>query len=125
MKRSFGLFLGMGILCAAAVTAIAADNKDAGRSKDQAPPAVQNQTLPPQDQARQRLMNDLGLMQNQEVRVIVLQQLLNREAADLRQSQAVFCDTYKLDVEKWRKGLYRYDEKQAKFIEVPEAPQAK
>ena len=125
MKKFVGLFLGMGVLCAAAVVAISADNKDAGKAKEQTAPVAQNQALSPQDQAKQQLMNDLGLMQNQEVRVIVLQQLLNREGADLRQSQAVFCDAYKLDVEKWRKGLYRYDEKQAKFIEVPETPPAK
>ena len=124
MKKFIGLFLGIGVLCALTVVAISADNKDADKPKEVAP-ASENQALTPQDQAKQRLMNDLGLMQNQEVRVIVLQQLLNREAADLRQAQAVFCDAYKLDVEKWRKGLYRYDEKQAKFVEVLEAPQAK
>ena len=125
MKKLFGLFLGLGVLCVfTVVVARSADNKEADKAKDTVP-TEQKQALSPQDQAKQQVVNDLGLMQNQEVRVIVLQQVLSREAAELRQSQAVFCDSYKLDVEKWRKGLYRYDEKQAKFVEVPETPQAK
>ncbi len=115
MKKWFGIFLGIGFLCAAAAVSISADKPEAGASKEK--PAVSD--------AKQQVMNDLSIMQNQEVRLIVLQQLLGREAAELRQSQAVFCDAYKLDVEKWRKGIYRYDDKEAKFVEVPETPPAK
>ena len=58
-------------------------------------------------------------MQNQQARVLVLQQLLTRELADLRQMEAVFCDQYKLDVEKLRRGEYIYDDKQNKLVEQP------
>lgn len=122
MKKPLALLLGIGMLCGASAGAIAADKQD---SKAKDPIQAPTQALTPQEQAKQQLINDLGIMQNQEMRVIVLQQLLNREAADLRQAQAVFCDQYKLDVDKWRKGLYRYDDKQAKFVEVSAAPQAK
>jgi len=66
---------------------------------------------------KQLLANNFAALQNQQARVMVLQQLLNREAANMRQMEAVFCDQYKLDPEKWRKGLYRYDEKAGKFLE--------
>lgn len=123
MKRWFGLFLGVGILCAAASVTVYAEGETTGEPKA-AEAVAEKPVLSPEDQAKKQVINDLGVMQNQEVRVIVLQQVLSREVAELRQSQAVFCDAYKLDVEKWRKGLYRYDEKQAKFVEVPETPPA-
>ncbi len=79
------------------------------------------QQLSPEETARQELIANITGMRNQEIRVAVLQQLLGEESAKLMNIQAVFCDRYKLDVEKWRNGLYRYDDKQAKFIEVPPA----
>lgn len=68
-------------------------------------------------QERDMLIANINALRNQEVRVAVLQQLLNEEIARLRQVQAVFCDQYKLDPEKFRTGLYIYDETQEKFIE--------
>ncbi len=62
----------------------------------------------------------LGLVkdiQNQERKVLVLADLYNQELSGLRQKQSFFCDIYKLDLEKFRKGLYAYDEKSGKFIE--------
>jgi len=82
--------------------------------------AQAQQMQSPAEQAKAMLVGNLQAMQSQEVRLMVLQQLLAREAGDLRQMQAVFCDQYKLDVEKWRKGLYRYNDKEAKFTEVKE-----
>lgn len=63
------------------------------------------------------LIADINNMRNQELRVAILQQLINEEIAKLRNVQAVFCDQYKLDIDKFRKGLYQYDDKQGKFIE--------
>lgn len=68
---------------------------------------------------KQLLANNFAMLGNQQARVVVLQQLLNREVADLRSMEAVFCDQYKLDPEKWRKGGYRWDEKSWKFLEQP------
>jgi hypothetical protein len=69
---------------------------------------------------RQELITNITTLRNQEIRAAVLQQLLNEEAGKLMNTQAVFCDRYKLDVEKWRQGLYRYDEKTQKFVVQPD-----
>lgn len=60
---------------------------------------------------------NINALQNQEMRVRVLQQLLNEEIVKLRQMEAVFCDRYNLDLEKYRAGKYRYDADNGKFIE--------
>lgn len=70
-----------------------------------------------EQQEKDALIANIVALRNEEARVVVLQQLLNEEIARLRQMQAVFCDQYKLDPEKFRNGLYRYDEKAGKFIE--------
>ena len=74
----------------------------------------------PAAEERQLSLNNYAALQNQQARVVVLQQLLNRESAELRQMEAVFCDQYRLDPEKWRKGAYRWDEKKGKFVEQPQ-----
>jgi len=78
-------------------------------------------------QKKQILANNFAALQNQQARVIVLQQLLNRETGDLRQMEALFCDNYNLDVEKWREGIYLYDDKAGEFVEkqVEKAEEAK
>ncbi|MCX5703527.1 MAG: hypothetical protein NT066_03445 [Candidatus Omnitrophica bacterium] len=68
------------------------------------------------------LITDITNLRNQDLRVGVLGQLLNEEIAKLRDVQTAFCGKYKLDVEKFRQGLYRYDEQQGKFVEVAPAP---
>jgi len=73
-------------------------------------------------QQKDLLIANINNMRNQEVRVAVLQQLLNEEIAKLRNVQEAFCSQYKLDAEKLRKGFYRYDEKEEKFVEI-EVPQ--
>jgi len=60
---------------------------------------------------------NINALRNQELRVGVLQQVLNEEGAKLMQMQAVFCDQYKLDVDKFRAGKYQYDTKTGKFAE--------
>ena len=118
MKKILALFLGLGLL---SITPVLAE--DAAVKKEPAKGAS-TAAVPasPKDQEKQVMIGSLRAMQNQEVRVLVLQDLFNREAADLRQTQAVFCDQYKLDLEKWRKGLYRYDTKQDKFVEQTPEP---
>ena len=53
-----------------------------------------------------------------EIRILVLQQVVSEQVAILQQRQALFCDVYKLNVEKMRKGLYQYDTKTGKFSEA-------
>lgn len=73
-------------------------------------------------QEKEVLITDITNLRNQDLRVGVLGQLLNEEIAKLRDVQTGFCSKYKLDVEKFRQGLYRYDEQQGKFVEVAPAP---
>lgn len=89
----------------------------------QAPQVATPAATTQQDAARQELVANLNGMRNQELRVAILQQLLNEESSKLLNVQAVFCDRYSLDVSKWRQGMYMYDDKQQKFIE--QQPQAK
>jgi len=65
------------------------------------------------------LIANINGLSNQEFRVAILQQIVNEELAKLRNLEAVFADQYKLDVEKFRKGLYRFDDKLGKIIEQP------
>ena len=91
--------------------------KEKAKAKEEAKQPVQAPT--PVDIARQEkelLVANINNLNNQQLRVAVLQQLLNEEVAKLRNVQAVFCDQYKLDIEKFRMGLYRYDDKQGKFV---------
>ena len=75
-----------------------------------------------QEQKKQTLINNFNTMRNQELRVILLQQMLNEEVTKLGNLQEQFCKLYNLDINKLRQGLYRYDDAQEKFVEVP--PQA-
>jgi len=69
------------------------------------------------EQEKNLLVSNINAMRNQEMRVMVLQQLLNEEYAKLVQMQAVFCDQYKLNPEKFRTGKYTFDDKTGEFIE--------
>lgn len=75
-------------------------------------------------QEKDILIANINGLRNQELRVSILQQVLTEEVAKLRNLEAVFADRYKLDVEKFRKGLYRYDDKSGKIVEQP-APAVK
>jgi len=109
MKQKIFLSLAVAVLlCAAPVLA-----KDKGKEEAKAP------VPSPVEAARQEkelLIANINNINNQQLRVAVLQQLLNEEVAKLRNVQAVFCDAYKLDIEKFRAGLYRYDDRQGKFV---------
>ena len=63
------------------------------------------------------LVTKINTLRNQEMRVTVLQQLLNEATAQLRQMEAVFCDQYNLDLDKYRAGKYQYDANAGKLIE--------
>lgn len=110
MKQRFILGLvALSLLCA--TPAFARDNKKKEEPKEAAPTPVESVR-----QEQELLVANINNMRNQELRVAILQQLLNEEIGKLRNIQAVFCDAYKLDVEKFRMGLYRYDEKTGKFV---------
>ena len=105
MKQRFflSLVLVAALLCAAPV--LAKDNK--GKEEAKQPVANPVETA---RQEREVLAANINNLSNQGLRVAVLQQLLNEESAKLRNVQAVFCDTYKLDIEKLRNGMYSYDD---------------
>ena len=109
-QRIFLSLVVAALLCASPALA-----KDKGKKEAKQP--VQAPT--PVESARQEkelLIANINNLNNQQLRVAVLQQLLNEELAKLRNVQAVFCDQYKLDIEKFRMGLYRYDDGQGKFV---------
>ena len=115
MKRIAVLFLVAVVMLGSAVAALA---KEPEKKTEPAPAA---QPITESDAAKQEkevLIANINNMRNQELKVAVLQQVLTEAVGQLRQVQAVFCDQYKLDPEKWRKGEYRYDEKLGKFIEI-------
>jgi hypothetical protein len=87
----------------------------------QQPAAAQTMQMSQADQEKELLIANINNMRNQEIRAAVLQQLLNEEIAKLRNVQALFCDKYQLDVDKFRQGMYRYDEKAGKFVLQPAA----
>ncbi len=71
----------------------------------------------------QQVKANVAAVNLQEVTVQVLGMEYQKELSKMQQMQAVFCDTYKLDVDKVRQGRYRFDEKTGKFNEVePKAP---
>ena len=66
----------------------------------------------------QQVKSNAAAVNLQEVTVQVLGMQYQKEVNNLQQMQAIFCDTYKLDVNKFRQGRYRFDEKTGKFNEV-------
>jgi len=116
MKQSIFLSLvAVVFLCVTPV--LAKDNK--GKKEAKQPVATPVETA---RQEREILAANINNLSNQGLRVAVLQQLFNEESAKLRNVQAVFCDAYKLDIEKLRKGMYRYDDKQGKFVIMETKP---
>jgi hypothetical protein len=81
--------------------------------------AQERQQAPSQaDIALQQLQTELNALEMQRMTVTVLQLQLTKELNAWRQMEAVFCDKYGLNVDKWRKGLYRFDPQENKFVEV-------
>ncbi len=112
------IFLGLVVIALLCVTPVLAKN-DKGKEEAKQPAATPVETA---SKEKEFLIANINNMRNQELRAAVLQQLLNEEIAKLRNSQAVFCDAYKLDIEKFRMGQYRYDDKQGKFVLVEDKP---
>ncbi|MFH1458501.1 MAG: hypothetical protein ABIG31_04965 [Candidatus Omnitrophota bacterium] len=114
-------FIVLTVLFMACGLCFAKDAKKAKKQpKESATPAAAVQQQPPvinKQEEKDLLIANVNNMRNQELRAAVVQQLLNEEIAKLGNLQSVFCDQYKLDVDKFRKGLYRYDENTGKFEE--------
>ena len=66
------------------------------------------------------LVANINALRNQRTRVTVLQQLLDEATAKLPEMEAVFCDHYNLDLDKYRAGKYRYDANTGKLTEMKE-----
>ncbi len=71
--------------------------------------------------SKDAVVKELRVIQAQEIRLLVLQQLFNQEAAVLKQKHSAFCQANDLNEEKFKKGLYQFDEATGKFIEKPAA----
>ena len=68
------------------------------------------------EQEKAVLQDNINNLRNQSITVQVLGNQYNKELAELRRMEAVFCDLYELDVAKWRQGIYTWNEEQEKFI---------
>ena len=80
-------------------------------------------SAPTEEQRLQQVKANVAALNLQEVTVQVLGMEYQKELASMQQMQAVFCDTYKLDLNKFRQRKYRFDEKTGTFIEVePKTP---
>lgn len=115
MRKWIFAALAVTFVCSSPALLLAAPEKKAGQSMQAAP-----DQLSPSEKAKQEkeiLVANINGLRNQEVKVAILQQVLTEELAKLRNLEAVFADQYKLDVEKFRKGGYRYDDKSGKIIE--------
>lgn len=115
MRKSILAGLVLALLCCSSVVLAKPEEKKKAETK--APEAIQMPQLDRVKQEKEILIANINNMRNQELRVAILQQLLNEEMGKLRNTEAVFCDQYKLDIDKFRQGLYLYDDKQAKFVE--------
>jgi hypothetical protein len=115
-QRLFLSLVLVALLCATPV--LAKDNKK-GKEEAKQPASTPVETA---RQEKQLLITNINNLNNQQLRVAVLQQLLNEEVAKLRNTQAVFCDQYKLDIEKFRMGQYRYDDAKGKFVLMESKP---
>ena len=71
----------------------------------------------PEEMQRDVLISNITALRNQELRVAILQQLMDEETSQLMRMQAIFSDQYNLDTNKFRAGMYIYDEKIGKFVE--------
>ena len=126
MKRYFVwvIFVGM-FLCS---NFAFATETSAGKEKTVQPAQAETLSQPANQAAAQEkeaLIANINTLRNADLRVAVLQQLLNEEMAKRQNLEAVFCDRYKLDISKFRQGLYTYDEKEGKFVEQNIAAQEK
>lgn len=111
MKRSF-LVVTIAIVSIAAVLPAWAEEEKKEEKKVEMETGVQSE--------KDLLVGNINALQNQKMRVTVLQQLLNEATANLRQMEAVFCDHYNLVPEKYRAGKYQYNADTGEFSERTE-----
>ncbi len=119
VRRAVIFFMGVGLF----VGSLVGVNVWAAEEKKPAAPAAATPTEEQRKAFIQQVKANAAGMNLQEVTVQVLGMQYQKELNNLQQMQAVFCDSYKLDVNKFRQGRYRFDEKTGKFNEVePKAP---
>lgn len=63
------------------------------------------------------LQENYANLERQNVVVTVLANQYNKELTELQRMEAIFCDHYKISVDKWRKGLYEWSSEKKEFIE--------
>lgn len=113
MKKCIFVVSVLAFVCVNAAVLLAEDANKTKAAK------VENQ-IPAADKEKQEkdiLIANINGMRNQELRVTILQQILSEEISRLRNLEAVFADQYKLDLEKFRKGSYKFDDKSGKIVE--------
>jgi len=115
MLRGRGILIFVVVLLLFAVCAVPAYSKKPWE-QDKAEPAAATPKITGEE-TKNLLAANVNAMRNQELRVAVLQQILNEEGGKLTQMQALFSDQYKLDPEKLRAGKYQFDAKTGKFTE--------
>ena len=115
MKRCIFVVLILAFAYANPVLLLAQERKKAKAAKEENQASSAEKTK----QEKDILIANINGLRNHELRVAILQQVLSEEVAKLRNLEAVFSDTYKLDLEKFRKGIYRYDDKSGKITEQP------
>jgi len=108
----------LGLIALTLLCAYPAQAKSKEKAKEEAKPASAQAQADAAKQEKETLIANITNMRNHELRVAILQQLLNEEIEKLRNVQAAFCNKYNLDIEKLRKGIYNYNEKENKFVEI-------
>lgn len=113
MKKRIIVVSILALVCVNTAVLLAKDsNKTKAAEVENQAPAVDKEK-----QEKDMLIANINNLRNQELRVTILQQILNEEIAKWRNSEAVFADQYKLDLEKFRKGAYKFDDKSGKIVE--------
>ena len=56
-------------------------------------------------------------LEEQHMVVMVLAKQYNKELAELRSKESLFCNYFDLDVDKWRKNMYIWDDQTEIFLE--------
>lgn len=93
-----------------------------GWAKEPAKNAPKRAEAPAPDDAQQQafiqqVRQNIAALNFQEVTASVLGAQYQKEVNNLQQMQAVFCDTYHLDVTKFRQRKYRFNEHDGTFAE--------
>lgn len=82
------------------------------------------QETPLTDEEKTVLKENIEKLRGQSIVVQVLANQYNKELAELRRMEAVFCDVFKLDIDKWRAGQYVFNQEEGRFVLKPAEPAA-